>query len=68
MFSTLKVVVHGDTYQEILDNAESEILTFLAIDEEEELPSKINYELTVEKDEDIDAEFDYKAEVVAKIK
>lgn len=68
MFSTLRVTVYGDTYPEILENAESEISNFLGVDDEEELPSKINYELSVEKDEDIDAEFDYKAEVVAKIK
>lgn len=65
--STFRVTVYGDSYAEVLDRAEDEICTFLEIDEDE-LPKKVNYECVVEKDESFEAEFTYKAEVIARIK
>ncbi len=59
--------MYGDTYTEVLEHAEEEICLFLEIDEDE-LPKKVNYELVVEKDESFEAEFTYKAEVIARIK
>lgn len=65
--STFRVTVYGDTYTEVLENAEEEICIFLEIDEAD-LPKRVNYECVVEKDDSFEAEFTYKAEVIARIK
>ncbi len=65
--ATFKFVVYGDTYSEILEKAEEEISTFLEIDEDE-FVKKVNYELIIEKEESFEAEFEYKATVIARIK
>lgn len=65
--STFKVVVFGDTYSEVIECAEEEICTFLQIDIET-LPKTVSYEMIIEKDDDFDAEFTYRAEVIARIK
>lgn len=66
---TFKVVVFGDNHDEIVDRAEEEIQAFLEIhDEDEDFTKKVNYELLIEKDEAFDAEYTYKAEVIARIK
>lgn len=67
MTTTLKVTVFGDSYEEVVEKAEKEIRVFLEIDEEE-LDKRVNYELQVERDDAFDAEFEYKAEVIARIK
>ena len=67
MMTTLRVSVYGDSHEEIVEKAEREICTFLEIDTEE-LDKKVNYELQVERDDAFDAEFDYKCEVIARIK
>ena len=65
--TTFRVVVFGDTHTEVVENAEDEICSFLEIDGDE-LDRRVNYELLVEKDETFEAEYTYKAEVVARIK
>ena len=65
---TFCVVVHGDTHDDIIDKAEDEIRSFLEIADEDEFNKRVNYEIQVEKDDAFDAEFDYKAEVIARIK
>lgn len=66
---TFKVTVFGDSYEDIVARAEDEIQSFLlAESDEDELTKKISYELFVEKDEEFDAEFTYRADVVARIK
>lgn len=65
--STFKTDVYGDNYEEILQNAEEEICEFLGIDEEE-LPRKVNYELIIYKDDSVQADLTYKAEVIARIR
>jgi len=67
MIATFRVTVYGDTYTEISEHAEEEICLLLEIDEEE-FDKKITYELLIEKDETFEAEYTYKAEVVARIK
>lgn len=65
---TFRVTVFGDTYDDILEKAEQEILSFIELEDEEDFSKKISYEIQVEKDEAFDAEFSYKAEVIARIK
>lgn len=65
--STFKVTVFGDTYSEVIDCAEDEICTFLQIDIET-LPKMVNYEMIIEKDDEFDSEFTYRADVIARIK
>lgn len=65
--ATFRVTVYGDLYEEMREKAEEEICSFLEIDEDE-LPKKVNYELIIEKDDSFEAEYDYKAEVIARIK
>lgn len=67
MTTTFRVVVFGDTYDEIVSLAESEIFSFLEVDEEN-VEKKVSYELLVEKDDAFDAEYIYRAEVIARIK
>jgi hypothetical protein len=66
-FATFRVTVYGDLYSEILENAEEEICSLLEISEEE-FQGKVQYELIIEKEEEFDSEFTYKAEVIARIK
>ena len=65
---TFKVVVFGDSHDEIVEKAEDEIQSFLEVSDEDEFSRKVNYELLIEKDEAFDAEFIYKANVIARIK
>lgn len=67
---TFKTTVSGDTYEDIKEKAEEEICNFLEIDtsDEEELQARVNYELVIEQDLDFEAEFSYKAEVIARIR
>lgn len=67
MITTLRVEVYGDTYEELVSKAESEISSFLEVDIED-IDKKVTYELQVEKDDAFDAEFVYKSEVIARIK
>jgi hypothetical protein len=64
--STIKFEVAADTYSDILDAAEDELCAFLAIDLEE--LKKVQYELLIERDDNVKAEFTYRATVVAKVK
>jgi hypothetical protein len=65
---TFKVAVFGDSHDEIVEKAEEEIQSFLEVSDEEDFSKRINYELLIEKDEAFDAEFIYKANVIARIK
>ena len=65
--ATFRVTVYGDTHSEILEKAEEEICVFLEI-ADDEISGYANFELLVEKDESFEAEYTYKAEVIARIK
>jgi len=65
---TFKASVYGDSYDEIVDRAEDELQSFLEISDEEEFLKKVSYELFIEKDESFEAEFIYRAFVIARIK
>lgn len=73
--TTLKFVVFGDSYEELSQAADAAISKFLGIDSEDddefepEPPShSINYELIVSEITEITSEYQYTAEVIARIK
>jgi hypothetical protein len=65
--ATFKATVYGDDYDELVTKAEQEICSLLVIEEDDE-NNKTNYELIITRDEDLNADFDYKAELIARIK
>lgn len=65
--STIKFEVAADTYSDIMDAAEDELCAFLSIDLEE-LKTRVQYELLIERDDNVKAEFTYRANVIAKVK
>lgn len=76
--TTLKFVVQGDSYDELVEAADLAISKFLGSnnedieDDEEEYesspPHNINYELVVSEVQDLTSEYEYSAEVIARIK
>jgi hypothetical protein len=66
-YGTFKTIVQGDTHSEIVDNAEEEICLLLEVDQES-ISKYATYELLIEKNDLFDAEFTYKAEVIARLK
>jgi len=75
--TTLKFVVRGDSYEELSQAADAAISKFLGVDSgdeddeefEPEPPShSINYELIVSESLEITSEYQYTAEVIARIK
>lgn len=65
--ATFKAVVYGDDYDELVTKAEQEICALLVIEEDDE-NNKTSYELIITRDEELDADFEYKAELIARIK
>lgn len=65
--ATFKATVYGDCFDDLVQSAEREICSLLVIDDEDAL-SKTNYELIISRDEDLEADFDYKAELIARIR
>jgi hypothetical protein len=75
--TTLKFVVHGDSYEELSHAADVAISKFLGVSNEEddyeefeEEPSNYstNYELIVSENYEITSEYEYTAEVIARVK
>jgi hypothetical protein len=75
--TTLKFVVHGDNYEELTSAADTAIEKFLRSAEDEfdfgddyepETRHSINYELVVSESEDLSSDYEYTAEVIARIK
>lgn len=83
--TTLKFVVEGDTYQELITKAETRLSNFIEADSEDDFdfdidfdedeyenskPTnvKVDYELAVTEESDISTEFQYSAQVTARIK
>jgi hypothetical protein len=64
---TFKVDVYGDSFDDLQDKAEEEIASLLQIDVEE-VSQKSNYELLVSRDDDMGADYTYKAQVIARIR
>ena len=75
--TTLKFVVHGDSYEELTSAADTAIEKFLRSAEDEfdfgddyesEARHSINYELVVSESQDLSSDYEYTAEVIARIK
>ena len=75
--TTLKFVVHGDSYEELTSAADTAIEKFLRSAEDEfdfgddyepETRHSINYELVVSESQDLSSDYEYTAEVIARIK
>jgi hypothetical protein len=67
MISTFKFSVYADSFEEIKDKAELEVAMLLGIDVSE-IVDQIRYELVVMRDDDMGADFIYKADVIARLK
>lgn len=75
---TLNLTVQGDSYEELREKADIAIAKFLGTNDEyddfadeEDTPENfqaINYELIVTQKEDITSEYEYSAQVIAKVK
>jgi hypothetical protein len=75
---TLNLTVQGDDYEELRNKAENSIAKFLGTQEgdedffDEEFVSesfgRINYELIVTQNNDVSKDFQYSAQVIAKVK
>ena len=75
--TTLKFVVYGDSYEELTSAADTAIEKFLRSAEDEfnfgddyepETRHNINYELVVSESQDLSSDYEYTAEVIARIK
>ena len=67
MISTFKFSVYADSFEEIKDKAELEVAMLLGIDVSE-IVDQIRYELVVMRDDEMGADFIYKADVIARLK
>jgi hypothetical protein len=75
---TLNLTVQGDNYEELKEKAEVAISKFLGTEDEEDdffdeesIPESfrnINYELVVTQIENMSSEYQYSAQVIAKVK
>lgn len=65
--NTFKVSVYGDCFDELQEKAEVEISSLLNV-EISEVPSLARYELIITRDDDMGADFIYRADVIARIK
>lgn len=75
---TLNLTVQGDNYEELREKAEVAISKFLGTEDEEDdffdedsIPEtfkNVNYELIVSQNEDMSSEYEYSAQVIAKVK
>lgn len=65
--TTFKATVYGDSFDELEEKAEEEIASLFQVPIEE-VSTIANYELLVSRDEDMGADFDYKADLIARIK
>lgn len=59
--------MYGDSFDELQEKAESEIAALLNASEDEVMEST-RYELIITRDDDMGADFTYKADVIARIK
>lgn len=75
--TTFQFTVEGDNYEELTLRAANTITRFMSSAEDEEFEDdkldyssgpRVNYELLVSTNEDIASEYQYKADVVARIR
>jgi hypothetical protein len=77
--TTFTFKVAGDSYEELASKADNIISRFMSSPEEDEFEddnalissssnARVNYEIVVSMSEDISSEYEYQAEVIAKIR
>ena len=66
--STFKTTITGDSYEELLDRAEEEIATLLGIDDSSEVSNRARCEMIISTEDDVSSNYNYKAELIARIK
>lgn len=74
---TLNFTVQGDNYEDLREKADIVIAKFLGVEEDEDdffqddtsdILQQVNYELVVIQNSEIASEFEYTAQVIAKVK
>lgn len=74
---TLNFTVQGDSYDDLQQKADAVIAKFLGVEDEEDdffqdetssMLQQVNYELVVTQNPNITSEFEYEAQVIAKVK
>lgn len=74
---TLNFTVQGDNYDDLQQKADAVIAKFLGVEDEEDdffqdetssMLQQVNYELVVTQNPNITSEFEYEAQVIAKVK
>ena len=65
IFSTLNLKVYGDTYEDIVMLSQARICDFYEIDELE-IKAKINYEIDIEENQEMESGFAYEARVTVR--
>lgn len=65
--TVFKVTVWGDSFDELQERAESEISDLLQVPIEE-IQQKVNYELIITKTPDMESEFIYSCEMIARLR
>lgn len=67
MISTFKCSVYGDSFEELRDKIEEEVAMLLGV-EVSDIVDQTRYELVIMRDDDMGADFTYKADVIARLK
>lgn len=67
MISTFKCSVYGDSFEELKDKIEEEVAMLLGVDVSD-IVDQTRYELVIMRDDDMGADFTYKADVIARLK
>jgi hypothetical protein len=74
---TLNFTVQGDNYEDLQERADAVIAKFLGLEDDEDdfFPDEtssrlqqVNYELVVTQTQELTSEFEYTAQVIAKVK
>jgi hypothetical protein len=74
---TLNFIVQGDSYDDLQEKADAVIAKFLGVEDDEDdffpdetasMLQQVNYELVVTQNTELTSEFEYTAQVIAKVK
>lgn len=65
IFSVLNLTVYGDTYEDVFLNARTRIADFYELSEED-LDSKLNYEINIKENQEMASDFLYEAVVTVR--
>ena len=66
--STFKTNITGDSYEELLDKAQEEIASLLGLDDQSEALTRARCEMIITTEDGLSSDFNYRAEVIARIK